>query len=82
MFPRCKFTAYTLGLNGSEITTDETEFLLAMLEYQKQFRRRYPTWREVLHVMHCLGYRKSTEAAESTKFENPDSKENQPSAAA
>jgi hypothetical protein len=55
------YTAYSLGLDGSEITSDETEFLLAILAYQKRFRRRYPTWREVLHVAHCLGYRKVAE---------------------
>ena len=56
-------TAYSLGLDGSEITPDETEFLLAMLAYQKRFRRRYPTWREVLNVARCLGYRKVEDAA-------------------
>ena len=53
-----EYTSYSLRFDGSEITPDETEFLLAMLAYQKRFRRRYPTWREVLHVAHCLGYRK------------------------
>jgi hypothetical protein len=52
------FTTYSLHFNGSEFSPDETEFLLAMLAYQKRFRRRYPTWREVLHVARCLGYRK------------------------
>lgn len=83
----CEQTAYTLGLDGSEITPDETEFLLAMLAmlaYQKRFHRRYPTWREVLHVARCLGYRKSAEptSVERTKLEGPDSKEDSPSAAA
>ena len=41
-----------------------SEFLLAMLAYQKRFRRRYPTWREVLHVARCLGYRKVAEPIE------------------
>lgn len=59
MIRPCEHTAYTLGLDGSEFTPDETEFLLAMLAYQKRFRRRYPTWREVLHVARCLGYRKT-----------------------
>ncbi len=63
MLRPCEYTAYTLGLDGSEITRDETEFLLAMLAYQKRFRRRYPTWREVLHVARCLGYRKVAEPA-------------------
>ena len=45
------------------MTEDETEFLLAMSAYQKRFRRRYPTWREVLNVLRCLGYRKVAEPA-------------------
>jgi hypothetical protein len=61
-------TAYTLGLDGSEITADETEFLLAILAYQKRFRRRYPTWREVLHIARCLGYRK---VAEPERLDEP-----------
>lgn len=56
-------TAYSLDLDGSEITRDEMEFLLAMLAYQKRFRRRFPTWREVLNVARCLGYRKVAEPA-------------------
>jgi hypothetical protein len=64
-------TAYTLGLDGSEITSDETEFLLAMLAYQKRFRRRYPTWREVLHVARCLGYRKVADATPADEPQPP-----------
>ena len=45
-----EFTAYSLHFDGSEIIPEETEFLLAMLAYQKRFRRRYPTWREVLNM--------------------------------
>ena len=43
---------------GSDITDEEWEFMKAMQAYQKRWRRRYPSWREVLHVMHCVGYRK------------------------
>jgi hypothetical protein len=53
-----EFTAYSLHFDGSETTPEETEFLLAVLAYQKRFRRRYPTWREVLGVARALGYRK------------------------
>jgi hypothetical protein len=58
MIRPCEFTTYSLEFDGAAITADETEFLLAMLAYQKRFCRRYPSWREVLHVAHCLGYRK------------------------
>jgi hypothetical protein len=43
---------------GGDITDEEWEFLKAMAAYQKRWRRRYPSWREVLHVLHCVGYRK------------------------
>jgi hypothetical protein len=57
------YTSYSWFFEGSEMTEDETEFLLAMSAYQKRFRRRYPTWREVLTVLRCLGYRKVAEPA-------------------
>jgi hypothetical protein len=41
---------------GSEITSDEWEFMLAIRRYQRQYRVRYPTWREVLYVLSRLGY--------------------------
>lgn len=56
------YTSYSRFFDGSEMTEDEVEFLLAMASYQKRFRRRYPTWREVLNVLRCLGYRKVAEA--------------------
>ncbi len=55
------YTSYSLYFDGSEMTAEDTEFILAMAAYQKRFRRRYPTWREVLHVARCLGYRKTAE---------------------
>jgi hypothetical protein len=44
-------------LPGWHLTPEEVEFGLAMRRYQLKFRRRYPAWSEVLHVLHCLGYR-------------------------
>jgi hypothetical protein len=58
MIRPCEFTTYSLEFDGAAITAEETEFLLAMLAYQKRFARRYPSWREVLQVARCLGYRK------------------------
>lgn len=43
---------------GSDITAEEWEFLKAIELYQRRFDRRFPTWVEVLLVVHCLGYRK------------------------
>lgn len=44
---------------GSDISDDEWEFIQAVVAYQKRWNRRYPSWREVLHVARCLGYRKT-----------------------
>ena len=52
------YSSYSLYFDGSDMTSDDTEFLLAIAAYQKRFRRRYPTWLEVLNVLRCLGYRK------------------------
>ena len=57
------YTSYSLYFDGSDMTDDETEFLLAVAAYQKRFKRRYPTWREVLNILRCLGYRKAAEPA-------------------
>lgn len=37
---------------------DETEFILAMERYQRERRRRFPTYSEVLAVIKKLGYKK------------------------
>ena len=81
------YTSYSEFFDGSDMTEDETEFLLAMAAYQKRFQRRYPTWLEVLNVLRCLGYRKVAEPVplaepappqaakseiRSTKFEKAD----------
>jgi hypothetical protein len=55
------YTSYSLYFDGSDMTDDETEFVLAVASYQKRFARRYPTWLEVLNVLRCLGYRKVAE---------------------
>lgn len=52
------YTSYSAALDGSEMTRDEWEFLLAVAAFQRRTGRRYPTWREILHVLRCLGYRK------------------------
>ena len=49
---------------GSELTADEVEFGLAMDEFQRRYRVRYPAWSEILFVLHTLGYRKAGPAEE------------------
>ena len=43
---------------GSSFSEDEVEFMMAMERYKRKRRRPFPTWHEVLQVVHALGYRK------------------------
>lgn len=43
---------------GSDYSDEERRFLIAMDRYRRERHRLYPTWREVLHVVHELGYRR------------------------
>ena len=42
----------------------EVEFMRAMDEYKRRSGRPFPTWSEVLEVLHCLGYRQVAEATD------------------
>jgi hypothetical protein len=48
---------------GSELTGDVLEFIRAMHAYQQKYRRRYPSWSEVLYVLRTLGYAKRVPGA-------------------
>jgi hypothetical protein len=41
-----------------EYSDDEIDFMKAMEQYKRSNRRPFPTWSEVLEVLHALGYRK------------------------
>src|SRR5687768_18520500 len=41
-----------------DYTDDEIEFMRAMDQYKRDNRRPFPTWSEVLQVLHALGYRR------------------------
>lgn len=43
---------------GCDYTDEEREFMLAMDLYKREHKRPFPSWREVLSVIHSLGYRK------------------------
>jgi hypothetical protein len=47
-----------------EMTPEQFEFLQAINEYKKVNKRPFPTWSEVLDVMHALGYRKVAEPSD------------------
>jgi len=44
-----------------EMTDEQFEFLMAIDRYKRVNKRPFPTWTEVLDVMHALGYRKVAE---------------------
>jgi hypothetical protein len=44
-----------------DYTDEEILFMKAMDQYKRDNRRPFPTWSEVLEVLHALGYRKVAE---------------------
>lgn len=40
------------------MSAEQFEFVMAVEAYKKVNRRLYPTWTEILEVLHQLGYRK------------------------
>jgi hypothetical protein len=47
-----------------DYSDEEIIFMKAMERYKRSNRRPFPTWSEVLEVLHSLGYRKTEEATE------------------
>ena len=47
-----------------DYSDDEAEFMKAMDRYKRENRRPFPTWSEVLEVLHSLGYRRVAEPTE------------------
>ncbi len=60
---------------GSELTGDVLEFIRAMHAYQTRYRRRYPSWSEVLYVLRTLGYAKRVPGADYAKLLKRDTDE-------
>lgn len=44
-----------------DYSPEEVAFMQAMDQYKRDNRRPFPTWSEVLEVVHALGYRKVSE---------------------
>ena len=44
-----------------EMTDEQFEFLMAIDRYKSLNNRPFPTWTEVLEVIHAIGYRKVAE---------------------
>ena len=47
-----------------DYSDDEITFMRGMDEYKRKSGRQFPTWSEVLEVIHALGYRKVAEPTE------------------
>ena len=69
--PKLTESRFEENFPGSQLTSDEVEFGLAMERYMRLHDRRFPTWHEVLRVALALGYRKP--AVVRVKPERPDS---------
>jgi len=54
-----------------DYTDDETAFMKAMERYKRENRRPFPTWSEVLEVLHSLGYRKVAEPSDMPNGKTP-----------
>jgi hypothetical protein len=44
-----------------EMTDEQFQFIMAVDQYKRVNNRPFPTWTEVLDVIHALGYRKVAE---------------------
>ncbi len=44
--------------------SEEIAFMTAMDDYKRRAGRQFPTWSEVLEVLHSMGYRKVAEPTE------------------
>jgi hypothetical protein len=59
---------------------DEVEFMRAMDQYKRVNRRPFPTWSEVLEIVHALGYRKVAPAScipgTNVMFDSPGTEPN------
>ncbi len=49
-----------------EYSIAEMEFMQAMQDYKYQSGRMFPTWSEVLEVLHALGYEKPADQSSRT----------------
>lgn len=51
-----------------DYSDDEVAFMKAMDEYKRKSGRMFPTWSEVLEVLHSIGYRRVAEPQDLPTF--------------
>lgn len=54
-------TSISAVCQGADYSEEERVFLVAMDQYKRQNQRPFPSWREVLAVIHALGWRRVAE---------------------
>jgi hypothetical protein len=59
-----------------DYSDDEIAFMKAMDHYKRANRRPFPTWSEVLEVLHALGYRKVAEPTALPGHQLPGASQN------
>ena len=57
-----KKTARRRPIPDIEVDPEVLEFIAAIDRFKKDHGRPFPSWSEILHIVHQLGYRKSAEA--------------------
>lgn len=53
-----------------DYTEDHLEFINAMKDYQRENKRRFPSWSEAFEVLRSLGYRKVAEKSKLPTLTN------------
>jgi hypothetical protein len=56
--PGIRRAEHTKDADEGEFSPEQLEFVMAVETYKKVNKRMFPTWTEVFHVIHQLGYRK------------------------
>jgi len=60
------------GADEGEFSPEQLEFVMAVETYKKVNKRMFPTWTEVFHVIHQLGYRKVEARSINLDVPEPD----------
>ncbi len=66
--PGHRLTPERRAAETGEMTEEQFEFLMAVDQYKKANQRPFPTWTEVLEIIHALGYRKVAEPQSLKSF--------------
>ncbi len=56
--PKPRRNPANVGHPGDDYTPDELEFMRAVDQFKRRFRKPFPTCREILDIVFALGYRK------------------------